>query len=98
MTTRYIETSLSTLGYKWVTKNQQSTLEWLKISIFCIASFNQGYNLQSLKSQTDELIACYIKLTKEVTPRMASIKVAQWPVKYDHCFQRIVLDTICIGP
>ena len=28
---------------------------------------------------------------------MASAKVFQWPVKYDQCFQRIVLDTICNG-
>ena len=29
---------------------------------------------------------------------MASDKVFKWPVKDDHCFQRIVLDTICNGP
>ena len=38
-----------------------------------------------------------IKLTKEVLPMMASDKKLQWPVKYDHCFQRIVLDNICNG-
>ena len=51
--------------------------------------------MQPSKSQTDDLIARYINLTKEVMPKVASYKVFQWPVKYDHCFQRIVLDTIC---
>ena len=31
-------------------------------------------------------------------PKMASDKMLKWPVKDDHCFQRIVLDTICNGP
>ena len=39
----------------------------------------------------------YIKLTKEVMPKMASKKGLLWPVIYDHCFQHILLDTICNG-
>ena len=53
--------------------------------------------MQSSKNQTDDPISRYMKLTKEVMPKMASDKAFQWPVRYDHCFQRIVLDTICNG-
>ena len=53
--------------------------------------------MQSSKSQTYDPISRYMKLTKEVMPKMASDKAFQWPVRYDHCFQRIVLDTICNG-
>ena len=38
-----------------------------------------------------------MKFTKEVMPSMAIDKQLNWPVKYDHCFQRIVLDNICNG-
>ena len=53
--------------------------------------------MQSSKSQTYDPISRYMKLTKEVMPKMASDKAFQWPVKYVYCFQRIVLDTICNG-
>ena len=53
--------------------------------------------MQSSKSQTYDPISRYMKLTKEVMPKMASEKAFQWPVKYDHCLQRIVLDNICNG-
>ena len=53
--------------------------------------------MKTSKSQTNDPIMRYIELTKEVMPKMASEKEFQWPVKYDHCFQRIVLDTICNG-
>ena len=53
--------------------------------------------MESIKNQTNDLIMRYVKLTKEVMPKMARDKVFQWPVKDDHCFQRIVLDTICNG-
>ena len=54
--------------------------------------------MNSSKSQINDQIMGYIKLTKEVMPKMASDPELQWPVKNDHCFQRIVLDTICNGP
>ena len=38
-----------------------------------------------------------MKFTKEVMPSMAIDKQLNCPVKYDHCFQRIVLDNICNG-
>ena len=53
--------------------------------------------MNDLERQTKDLIMQYIIFTKEVMPKMARDKVFQWPVRYDHCFQRIVLDTICNG-
>ena len=44
-----------------------------------------------------DAVAHYLTLTKEVLPRMASDPRRGWPVRNDHCFQRIVLDTICGG-
>lgn len=42
---------------------------------------------------TDE----YLELTRHVLPRLARRDGCDWPVSEDHCFQRIVLDTICGG-
>ena len=53
--------------------------------------------MKSSESQTNNLIKRYIKLTKQVLPKMASDKKLKWPVQNDHCFQRIVLDNICNG-
>lgn len=39
----------------------------------------------------------YLHLTREVLPEMARLQDTCWPVVNDHCFQRIVLDTICGG-
>lgn len=39
----------------------------------------------------------YMHLTKTVFPSMARSGERDWPVHEDHCFQRIVLDTICGG-
>ena len=49
------------------------------------------------KENKDILIATYMYLTKEVLPSMARSDHTDWPVSDDHCFQRIVLDTICSG-
>ena len=43
------------------------------------------------------LVAAYLHLTKEVLPSLAQSGGQDWPVRLDHCFQRIVLDTICGG-
>ena len=43
------------------------------------------------------LVDTYMHLTKEVLPSMARSDQTNWPVREDHCFQRIVLDTICGG-
>lgn len=43
---------------------------------------------------TSALQAEYRRLTETVLPEQAT---ADWPVQDDHCFQRIVLDTLCEG-
>ena len=39
----------------------------------------------------------YLDLTRRVMPALAREGQRNWPVVNDHCFQRIVLDTICGG-
>lgn len=39
----------------------------------------------------------YLHLTRQVMPDLARSGRTDWPVANDHCFQRIVLDTICGG-
>ena len=39
----------------------------------------------------------YLHLTRQVLPMLARTTNSHWPVRNDHCFQRIVLDTICGG-
>ena len=53
--------------------------------------------MESNESQISGIVQNYIKLTKQVLPMMASDTKLKWPVKYDHCFQRVVLDNICNG-
>ncbi len=49
------------------------------------------------KEETRDLIDTYLHLTKKVLPQLARGDEHNWPVSEDHCFQRIVLDTICGG-
>ena len=42
-------------------------------------------------------VAEYLHLTRQVLPDLARANRSGWPVENDHCFQRIVLDTICGG-
>ena len=54
----------------------------------------------SLKEETEntrDLVNTYLHLTREVLPSLARSSRQDWPVREDHCFQRIVLDTICDG-
>ena len=44
-----------------------------------------------------DLIDDYMHLTKTLLPSMARSGERDWPVREDHCFQRIILDTICGG-
>ena len=54
--------------------------------------------MKSNESQINNIVKRYIKLTKQVLPMMASDKKLQWPVKYDHCFQRVLsLITFVMG-
>ncbi|MEN1727365.1 MAG: hypothetical protein AAGJ52_02905 [Pseudomonadota bacterium] len=45
----------------------------------------------------DALVAKYLELTREQLPQRAAAPEVRWPVRYDHCFQRIVLDHVCQG-
>jgi hypothetical protein len=47
--------------------------------------------------RTADLVARYMVLTKEVMPDLAKTTRRHWPVRNDHCFQRIVLDAVCTG-
>ena len=42
----------------------------------------------------EPLVAEYLRLTREEMPRLARSSCADWPVQEDHCFQRIVLDSV----
>lgn len=44
-----------------------------------------------------DLVSQYMVLTKSVMPKLARTTHSHWPVRNDHCFQRIVLDTVCGG-
>lgn len=44
-----------------------------------------------------DLVRRYQHLTGTVMPALAKSGNAGWPVRNDHCFQRIVLDAICGG-
>jgi hypothetical protein len=42
-------------------------------------------------------VARYLELTRRTLPDMARRSRPDWPVRDDHCFQRIVLDAVCGG-
>ncbi len=44
----------------------------------------------------DALEARWFELTREVMPSLAAER--RWPVRFDHCFQRILLDHAVGGP
>ena len=43
------------------------------------------------------LVERYLHLTRIVMPTLARSTKRHWPVRNDHCFQRIVLDMVCDG-
>jgi hypothetical protein len=47
--------------------------------------------------RTADLVSRYMTLTKEIMPALARTSHLHWPVRNDHCFQRIVLDALCGG-
>lgn len=47
--------------------------------------------------RTADYVSRYMTLTKEVMPQLARTSHQHWPVRNDHCFQRIVLDAACGG-
>ena len=42
--------------------------------------------------EADGLRREYLRLTREVLPERAGRE--DWPLRYDHCFQRVVLDAV----
>ncbi|MFT7105740.1 MAG: hypothetical protein ACJAVT_000255 [Yoonia sp.] len=44
-----------------------------------------------------EFVSRYLVLTEEVMAKIARTSDIRWPVRYDHCFQRIVLNTVWNG-
>ena len=44
----------------------------------------------------EELEARWFKLTRKEMPAVAGER--GWPVRFDHCFQRILLDNVCGRP
>lgn len=54
------------------------------------------YHIMDKGTKTDA-INRYRHLTGTVMPDLARSGKTEWPVRNDHCFQRIVLDAICEG-
>lgn len=54
--------------------------------------------MTSIPSSTADLVSRYMVMTKEIMPQMACDPALKWPVRNDHCFQRIILDNVCGGP
>ena len=51
----------------------------------------------AISSSVDELVEQYLHLTRNVLPQIARSEWPKWPIQADHCFQRVVLDTVCGG-
>lgn len=54
-------------------------------------------NFDFPESAPAALVENYLHLTRTVMPALAKTSNSDWPVRNDHCFQRIVLDTIFGG-
>lgn len=55
----------------------------------------RSFNLPNPAHRT--LVEQYLHLTRSVMPALAQTSKRHWPVRNDHCFQRIVLDSIFGG-
>ena len=55
------------------------------------------HELSFPQARPDSPVTRYVHLTRTVMPSLARGEKRHWPVRNDHCFQRIVLDTICKG-
>ena len=53
--------------------------------------------MQPGQPRAADLASQYMILTKEIMPHLARTSHKHWPMCNDHCFQRIVLDTVCGG-
>lgn len=50
---------------------------------------------QTLPVSRTELEQRWLQLTREELPALSAAR--SWPIRYDHCFQRVLLDTACGG-
>ena len=55
------------------------------------------HDFDFLQTPPDNPVARYVHMTRKVMPKLALGEKRHWPVQNDHCFQRIVLDTVCEG-
>ena len=55
------------------------------------------YDCDARQETRLDLIHRYLHLTRTVMPALAQTPTNIWPVQNDHCFQRIILDTVCGG-
>ncbi|AGI69877.1 hypothetical protein OAN307_c45200 [Octadecabacter antarcticus 307] len=55
------------------------------------------HDFDFLQTPPDNPVARYVHMTRTVMPKLALGEKRHWPVQNDHCFQRIVLDTVCEG-
>lgn len=62
-----------------------------------LSKTNARDQLTSDKTDTTAIIDDYLRLTRTVLPSLARREGCDWPIREDHCFQRVVLDTICGG-
>ncbi len=66
-----------------------------KFSLLPKAKMQHHFDFPEIASA--DLLQEYLHLTRSVMPELAQSSKRHWPVHNDHCFQRIVLDTICGG-
>ncbi len=52
---------------------------------------------KTVSESLSSLIDQYLVMTRDVMPKMACEPANNWPVRHYHCFQRIVLDSVCHG-
>jgi hypothetical protein len=66
---------------------------------FCALALRitKGVAMTDAELRTADLVSRYSVMTKETMPQLACTTHKNWPVRNDHCFQRIVLDTVCGG-
>ena len=51
--------------------------------------------IEAMTSDRMNLEQDWLQLTRETLPSLAASR--SWPVREDHCFQRILLDAVCGG-
>nr|WP_255654672.1 hypothetical protein [Alishewanella maricola] len=52
---------------------------------------------KTINHTREQWVDQYRYLTQFIMPKEALDKRHDWPIKHDHCFQRVVLDNVCNG-